>query len=97
MNVRILGTVVRAEPDPEARDSLRPYLVGVRVDELLEGEPVVGDEVHLLVHSPTRTFAEADPVGERYLLTFTEPLTDPYTGPLDVQPPRSIDGCDEAT
>ena len=87
MSLRILGTVVRAEPDPQARDSLRPYLVSVRVDELLEGGPLAAEEIYLLVHSPTRTFADPDPVGERYLLTFAEPLTDPYSGSLDVQPP----------
>ena len=36
----------------------------------------------LLVHSPSKTFGDPDPVGQEYLLTLDDPLTEPYLGSL---------------
>ena len=81
------ATVVEVGVDPLLQDSMRRYVARVRIDEVLEGAlPVsaIGTVVNLLVHSPSMTFRDPDPVGSTFLISLTTPVTDPYTGPIEV-------------
>ena len=82
----VLGTVVEAAPDPRRTDPMRRYQVRVRVDRVLSGD-CDEDELLLLVHSPSLTFAAPDPVGTTYVVTLTEPYRAPYGGGLMVTEP----------
>lgn len=85
MSVRIRGTVTAVEVDPAFRDRLRRWLIRVRVNEVLEGD-VDADEVTLLSHSPSLAFQAPDPLGRSYLMSFDEPLADPYLGQFEARP-----------
>jgi hypothetical protein len=77
--------VVSSEVDPARRDRLRRWLVTARVQEVLHGKlPANQDTVSLLVHSPSRTFMDADIVDKEYVITLDEPLTEPYVGEISV-------------
>ena len=79
----VRGTVVEAVVDPLRADPLRRYLVRLRVDQVTAGT-CTDDELVLLVHSPSKTFADPDPVGSSYLVTLDEPYRAPYRGDLTV-------------
>ena len=81
--VTVVATVMEVSVDPELRDPLRRHLARIRVDEVVDGEPPK-DRLTLLIHSPSKTFADPDPVGSSFVLTLTAPIDDPYTGPLEV-------------
>ena len=81
------ATVVEIGVDPMLQDRMRKYLARVRIDEILEGAlpaSALGTVVNLLVHSPSTTFRDPDPVGSAFLISLTTPVTDPYTGPIEV-------------
>jgi hypothetical protein len=63
--------------------ALRRHLARIRVDQVVDGDPP-DDRLTLLIHSPSKTFADPDPVGSSFVLTLTSPIDDPYTGPLEV-------------
>jgi len=77
--------VLQIEVDPHRRDPLRRHLARIRIDDMLSGE-LDDTEVTLLIHSPSKTFMDPDPVGYRYLVGMTDPIDDPYTGPLAIEP-----------
>ena len=52
---------------------------------MLSGE-LDATQVTLLIHSPSKTFMDPDPVGCRFLVALTLPIDDPYTGPLEIEP-----------
>ena len=52
---------------------------------MLSGE-LDATQVTLLIHSPSKTFMDPDPVGYRFLVALTLPIDDPYTGPLEIEP-----------
>jgi hypothetical protein len=81
--VTVAATVEQVGIDPELRDRLRRHLVRLRVDRVLAGDPP-GDRLTLLIHSPSKAFADPDPQGSSFIVTLTEPVTDPYTGPLEI-------------
>lgn len=82
----VRGTVVEAAVDPQRADPLRRYVVRLRVDRVTAGT-CDADELVLLVHSPSKTFADPDPVGSSYLVTLDEPYRAPYRGDLTVTDP----------
>jgi hypothetical protein len=82
----VCGTVVEATVDPQRADPVRRYLVRLRVDRVAAGS-CDDDELLLLVHSPSKTFADPDPVGSSYLVTLDEPYRAPYRGDLTVTGP----------
>ena len=79
----VRGTVLESAVDPQRTDPLRRYLVRLRVDQVPAGD-FDGEELLLLVHSPSRTFADPDPVGSSYLVTPEEPYQAPSRGDLTV-------------
>jgi hypothetical protein len=81
--VAVRATVLDVQVDPYLRDPLRRHLVRLRIDDVLAGELPTGD-VTLLVHSPSKTFQDPDPVGSTFLVTLTPPIGDPYAGPVDI-------------
>ena len=81
--VTVQATVLQVEVDPELRDPRLRHLVRLRVEEVLEGE-LASDRLTLLVHSPSKTFADPDPVGSAFVISLTPPITDPYAGPVEV-------------
>ena len=81
--VTVVATVMEVSVDPELRDPLRRHLARIRVDEVVDGEPPK-DRLTLLIHSPSQTFADPDPVGSSFVFTLSAPIDDPYTGPLEV-------------
>lgn len=81
--VTMAATVLQVDVDPLLRDPLRRHLVLLRVDRILDGDPP-GDHLTLLIHSPSKTFADPDPVGSSFIVTLTPPFDDPYTGPLEI-------------
>ena len=81
--VTLVATVMEVSVDPEFRDPLRRHLARIRVDAVVHGEPPK-DRLTLLIHSPSKTFADPDPVGSSFVITLTTPIDDPYTGPLEV-------------
>ena len=83
--VTVAVTVLQIEVDPYLRDPLRRHLARIRVDEVLSGE-LDATQVTLLIHSPSKTFMDPDPVGCRFLVALTLPIDDPYTGPLEIEP-----------
>jgi hypothetical protein len=77
--------IISSEVDPAMRDRLRRWLVTARVLEVLDGQLPAGREtLSLLVHSPARTFMDADIVGREYVITLEDPLTEPYIGHVSV-------------
>ena len=82
--LRVAATVEQVGVDPELRDPARRHLARLRVDRVLVGA-LAGDHLTLLIHSPSKTFADPDPVGSSFVVTLTGPLTDPYTGPLEIE------------
>jgi hypothetical protein len=81
----VTGTVREAAVDTLRRDRLRRWLVAFDVDRVVEGGPVAsGSTLTLLVHSPSRDFADPEIVGRSYRLTLLDPLDDPYTGRFTV-------------
>jgi hypothetical protein len=85
VEVTVEATVLQIEVDPYRRDPLRRHLARIRIDEVLSGA-LDATEVTLLIHSPSKTFMDPDPVGYRYLVGMTDPINDPYTGPLEIEP-----------
>ena len=83
--VTVAATVLQIEVDPYLRDPLRRHLARIRVDDVLSGE-LDAAQVTLLIHSPSKTFMDPDPVGYRFLVALTPPIDDPYTGPLEIEP-----------
>lgn len=81
--VTVVATVLEIRVDPELRDPVRRHLARVRVDEVVEGR-VPSDRLTLLIHSPSRTFFDPDPLGSSFVITMTAPITDPYLGPLEI-------------
>lgn len=85
--VTVTGTVREAVVDRHQRDRRRRWLVAFDVDRVDEGQLGVGvATLNLLVHSPSRDFADPDIVGNAYRLTLHDPLDDPYTGRFTVAP-----------
>jgi len=83
----IEGRVREARVDPLLRDRRRRWLITVGVSRVIEGEPAgLGDELTLLVHSPSRDFADPEIVGRSYRLTLLDPPDEPYTGRFNVAP-----------
>ena len=83
--VTVEATVVQIEVDPQRRDALRRHLARIRIDDVLAGE-IKAAQLTLLIHSPSKTFMDPDPVGYRFLVALTPPIDDPYTGPLEIEP-----------
>ena len=83
--VTVAATVLQIEVDPYLRDPLRRHLARIRVDEVLSGE-LDATQVTLLIHSPSKTFMDPNPVGYRCLVGLTPPIDDPYTGQLEIEP-----------
>jgi len=81
--VTVVATVMEVSVDPDLRDPLRRHLARIRIDEVVDGEPPQ-DRLTLLIHSPSKTFADPDPVDSSFVITLTTPIDDPYTGPLEV-------------
>jgi len=80
----VRATVLGASVFPNA-DRQRLWLVRLRVEEVIEGELSAGqEELSILVHSPSRDFRTAEPVGETFRITLKDPLTDPYAGGLKI-------------
>ncbi|HKE77203.1 MAG TPA: hypothetical protein VKB57_26520 [Acidimicrobiales bacterium] len=77
----LTGTVRAAVVDGRQRDRRRRWLVTVDVERVEEGE-LAGDgtTLTLLVHSPSRDFADPDVVGHAFRLTLLDPVEDPYAG-----------------
>jgi hypothetical protein len=83
----IEATVISAQPDPLRRDRLRRWLVRCRVDRVVEGAlPADAAELDVLIHSPSRAFADVDIIGKTYRLDFVDALEWPYAGELQVEP-----------
>ena len=85
--VRVRATVLDVGVDPEFRDRIRRHIVRMRVDEVVVRavpDGTIGKFLNLLVHSPSMTFPDPDPVGSTFLITLTTPVTDPYAGPIEV-------------
>jgi len=81
------GRVREAKVDPFRRDRRRRWLVTIGVSRVVGGELVVpGDEIVVLVHSPSRDFADPEIVGRSYRVTLLDPPDDPYTGRFEVEP-----------
>ena len=77
--------IISSEVDPAMRDRIRRWLVTARVLEVLDGQfPADGGTLSLLIHSPARTFMDADIAGGEYVITLEDPLTEPYTGHVSV-------------
>jgi hypothetical protein len=89
VSVQVQATVVSVQVDPLMRHRLARHLVRVRVDKVIEGAAALSelgsDQLTLLVHSPSKTFGDPDPVGQEYLLTLDDPLSEPYVGSLVVE------------
>jgi len=81
--VTLVATVMEVSVDPEFRDPLRRHLARIRVDAVVHGEPP-NDRLTLLIHSPSKTFADPDPVGSSFVLSLSAPIDDPYTVSLEV-------------
>jgi len=81
--VTVAATVLEVGVDPELRDPMRRYIAQLRIDKILHGD-LRSDRLTLLIHSPSRTFADPEPLGSSFIVTLTPPITDPYTGPLQV-------------
>ena len=92
-DVTVEATVLQIEVDPYRRDPLRRHLARIRIDEVLSGA-LDATEVTLLIHSPSKTFMDPNPVGYRFLVALTPPIDDPYTGPLEIEP-LPIDPADD--
>lgn len=84
-DVTVEATVWEIALDPERRDPRRPYLVRLRIQEVLEGN-LSQDRVSLLIADVRRTFRDPNPVGASYLITMAGPITEPYSGQLEVTP-----------
>ena len=88
--------MLQIEVDPHRRDPLRRHLARIRIDDMLSGE-LDDTEVTLLIHSPSKTFMDPNPVGYRFLVALALPIDDPHTGPLEIEPQASTDrtvaGC----
>ena len=85
--VMLRVTVLEVSVDPELRDRLKRHLARVRVDEVVEGAlpgTAPGKDVNLLMHSPTLTFSDPDPVGSTFMMVLDCPIANPYTGPIEV-------------
>jgi hypothetical protein len=83
--VVVEATVLQIEVDPYLRDPVRRHLARIRIDEVLSGE-LGAAQITLLIHSPSKTFMDPDPVGYHFLVALTPPIDDPYTGPLEIEP-----------
>ena len=83
--VTVAATVLQIEVDPYLRDPLRRHLARIRIDDVLSGD-IDATALTLLIHSPSKTFMDPNPVGYRYLVAMTPPIGDPYTGPLEIEP-----------
>jgi hypothetical protein len=86
--VKLRATVLSVQVDPLLRHRLFRHLVNLRVDEVIAGSLTTaesGSQFTLLVHSPSKTFRDSNPVGQEYLLTLNDPLTEPYLGSLVVE------------
>ncbi len=83
--LKVRARIDSAEVDPQMRDRVRRWLVSATIREVLEGRlPDGQSELRLLIHSPARTFADADVTGKEYVLTLKDDLSDPYVGELSV-------------
>lgn len=88
MTLTVRATVLDTTVDPASRDRRRPWLVRLRVDQVVEGE--LADEqreLAVLVHSPSREFRTSDPIGQQFHISFGDPLSNPYAGSLKVSRP----------
>ena len=83
--ILVEATVVQIEVDPQLRDPLRRHLARIRIDDVLSGD-IDATALTLLIHSPSKTFMDPNPVGYRFLVALTPPIDDPYTGPLEIEP-----------
>lgn len=84
-DITVQVTVWEIAVDPQGRDPQRPYLVRLRIDEVYEGD-LSQDRVSLLIADVAGTFRGPDPVGGAFVITMATPVTEPYTGRLDVSP-----------
>lgn len=95
--VTVRATVLDVEVDPEFRDRIRRHIARVRVDEVVARTApdfTVGEVLNLLLHSPSATFSDPDPVGSTFLITLTTPVTDPYAGLIEVSAEVAVEGSD---
>ena len=88
-SLTVRARVLDAAVFPSASDPLRRWLVRLAVEEVIDGElPDGRRELSILVHSPSREFRDSEPVGQTFVITFRDPLTDPYAGAFEVAPDR---------